>query len=622
MPAFAQYDVRDGVAVITIDNPPVNAIGPGVLEAIEESVERGVADPGVRALVLIGAGATFVAGADINIFRALTTREQALEGTAMMHARFRRIEDASKPAIAAIHGHALGGGLELAMACHYRIAANDARVGQPEVLLGLIPGAGGTQRLPRLCGPVMALDMCTGGQPVAAPKALASGILDRIVDGNRQNLIDAALAFARERAAGGEIRRTRDRADKLADIDAARRACDERRAALEPIAQNPAPYAAINAIEAACMLPFDAGSALERELFADCVLSDASRALVHLFFAEREAAKVAGVSRDTPTLDIGRAAVLGAGRLGGGIARTYVDAGIPVLLKDVSQAALAREMQTIRRSYQSSVLNGTLTPEAVERRMALITPTTALDEFDTVDIVTEALVEDLKVKTSVFADLGCATRAGCLLASTTATFDVDELARASGRPASVIGHHYFRPAYTMPLIEIVRGRGTGPEVVATSLKLVKRLGKVGVVVGHCVDLVANRMLASYVREAYLLLDEGASARQIDRALTRFGMPAGPFAMEDVADIDVARIRQQVRQHGVKRRAATRGAVTEDEIVGRITTALASEGAHVLKEGCASRPGDIDIICCYGFGFPRARGGPMYYAHNQRLTTDD
>ncbi|MGB7220065.1 MAG: enoyl-CoA hydratase-related protein, partial [Vicinamibacterales bacterium] len=425
MPPYTRFDVVDGVAIITIDNPPVNALGPGVLEAIEASVARGVADSDVTALVLVGAGRTFVAGADINIFTTLKTREQSLEQVRMMHARLRRIEDAPKPVVAAIHGNALGGGLELALACHYRVAAKDAKVGQPEVFLGLIPGAGGTQRLPRLCGPAMALDMCTVGRAVEAQQALSAGILDRLVDGDRQRVIDAAVAWARERAAAGDIRRTRDLSDQLADVDSALRACAERRAALEQIAESPAPYAAVNAIEAACMLPFDEGSAVERELFTDCVLSDASRALVHLFFAEREASKVPGVPKDTPARDIRRAAVLGAGTRGGGIAITYADAGIPVLLMDVDHGALARRLQSVRRHYESAVSKGRMTVDALEHTMARITPTTTFAAFDTVDIVTEAVPEDRDLTMSVFADLGRETRADCLLVSSTSTLDID-----------------------------------------------------------------------------------------------------------------------------------------------------------------------------------------------------
>ena len=669
-----QCDVSDGIAVITIDNPPVNALGPGVLEGIEAAVARGLDDPSVDALVLIGAGDTFVAGADINIFRTLSTRQQSLERSEGFHASLTHIENASKPVVAAIHGNALGGGLELAMSCHYRLALASARVGQPEVLLGLIPGAGGTQRLPRLCGVPLALEMCIDGRPMPAARAHAAGIIDKLVDGNRDALVASAAAFARARAEAGEIRRTRELSIAPSEVSAALAACDDRRAQLgrtpTPVL---APYAAVDAIKAAVTLPFDAGSAVERELFADCLVSTESRALVHLFFAEREAAKVPGVPTHTSTRDIRRAAIVGAGTMGGGIAMTYANAGIPVLLKDVDDGALARGMATIRRNYETSVAKGRMTAGALERAMGLITPTTTYDGFDAVDIVVEAVFEDLALKTSTFADLGRVTRQDAVLASNTSTLDIDALARASGRGSHVIGHHFFSPANVMKLVEIVRGRDTGPETIATSQKLAKRLGKVGVVVGNCFGFVANRMLLQYLREAYLLLEEGASVAQIDRVMTGFGMPVGPFGMEDIAGLDVgARIRAHLRstagthadwpeseianrlvemgRFGQKtgagwyryepgsrtplvdplvdtlaselsaRRGIARRVVSDDEVLARATTALANEGARVLEEGYASRAGDIDVIYCYGFGFPRYRGGPMFYADTIGLPT--
>ena len=470
----------------------MNALGPGVLEDIEAAVGRAVDDPSVKALVLVGAGETFVAGADINIFKTLSTRQQSLERSEAFHASLKHIEDASKPTVAAIHGNALGGGLELAMSCHYRVALASARVGQPEVLLGLIPGAGGTQRLPRLCGVPLALEMCIDGKPVPAARAHAAGILDQVVGGNRDALVASAAAFARAR---DKIRKTREISAALSDAAAAIAACDERRAQLEKSATPVrAPFAAVDAIKAAATLPFDAGSAVERELFADCLVSTESRALVHLFFAEREAGRVPGVPKGTPARDIHRAAILGAGTMGGGIAMTYVNAGIPVLLKDVDDAALARGMATIRRNYEASVAKGRMTADALDRAMGLITPTTSYDGFDAVDIVVEAVFEDLAMKTSTFGDLGRVTRHDCLLASNTSTLDIDALAGASGRGSKVIGHHFFSPANVMKLVEIVRGRDTDAGTIATSQKLAKRLGKVGVVVGNCFGFVANRML--------------------------------------------------------------------------------------------------------------------------------
>jgi len=668
-----RYEAGGGIAVITIDNPPVNALGSGVLEAIEAGIARGLADPSVQAVVLIGAGETFAAGVDINIFTTMTTREQSLALSDAFHASLKNIEGASKPVVVALHGNALGGGLELAMSCHYRIALSSARVGQPEILLGLIPGAGGTQRLPRLCGVPLALDLCIDGKPVGAPRAHAAGIVDQLVDGDRDALLAGAVAFARARAKAGGIRRTRDLSIAPADVNAALDACDDRRAQLGKTATPLlAPYAAVDAIKAAVTLPFDAGSARERELFADCLVSTESRALVHLFFAEREAAKVPGVPKGTPARDIRRAAIVGAGTMGGGIAMTYANAGIPVLLKDMDDAALRRGMATIRRNYDASVAKGRMTADALERAMGLITPTTSYDGFDAVDIVVEAVFEDLALKISTFGDLGRVTRHDCVLASNTSTLDIDALAHASGRSSNVIGHHFFSPANVMKLLEIVRGRDTGPETIATSQKLAKRLGKVGVVVGNCFGFVANRMLLQYLRESYLLLEEGATVAAIDRVMTGFGMPVGPFGMEDIAGLDVgARIREHLRAGGAgtawpesaianrlvemgrfgqktgagwyryesgsrtplvdplidtlasevsAQRGIARRAVPDEEVLARLTTALANEGARVLEEGYASRAGDIDVIYCYGFGFPRYRGGPMFYADTVGLPT--
>ncbi len=665
------YDVINRVAVLTIDNPPVNALSADVWNALDQAVARVAGDSAVDAAVLIGAGSTFIAGADIKVFDTLKTREQSLERSANTHALLRRIEDCPKPVVAAIHGNALGGGNEVAMACHYRVATADAKIGQPEVLLGIIPGAGGTQRLPRLAGVALAAQMCTDGKSISAKAAHAAGLVDRVVT---EDLRDAAIAFAIERAERRGTRKTREISDTVADTAGGVAECSHVRASLAKTATGQkAPYAALDAIEAGLHTGFDAGSVRERELFADCVVSIESKALRHLFFAEREAAKIPDVPRDTPTRDIKRAAVVGAGTMGGGIAMTYANAGIPVLLKEVDQAALDRGLATIRKNYESTVSKGRMTREAYERTMALIAPTLTYDGFDNVDIVVEAVFENMDLKQTTFAELGKVTRRDCILASNSSTLDIDEFARASGRPALVIGHHFFSPANVMKLLEIVRARETSRETIATSLKLAKRLGKVGVVVGNCFGFVANRMLAYYMREAYLLLEEGASTAQIDKALTDFGMPMGPFAMQDVAGIDVgARIRQYLKSIGKTRaegpqsavpdrlfelgrygqktgagwyryeagsrtpipdplidqlaseeadkRGITRGGVSNDEIIARITTALANEGARVLEERFAIRASDIDVIYAYGFGFPRHRGGPMFYADTVGLPT--
>jgi 3-hydroxyacyl-CoA dehydrogenase len=670
MSDFVRYAIHDRVAVLTIDNPPVNALAQGVWEAVDAAVARAGADADADAIVLFGAGTTFVAGADINVFKTLKTREQSLERSARTHALLKRLEDVPKPLVAAIHGHALGGGLELAQACHYRVATADAKVGQPEVLLGIIPGAGGTQRLPRLGGVELALEMSAYGKPITASKAKAAGVLDAIVEGD---LLQGAVAFAQSRARDHAVRKTRD-----INIDAETsrngvEACQQARAALKAPKGVAAPFAAIDGIEAAMTRPFDEGSLRERELFAECVVSDESQALRHLFFAEREAAKVPGVAKETPTIDIKHAAVVGAGTMGGGIAMSYANAGIPVLLKEVDDAALQRGLATIRKNYESSVAKGRMTQQAFERTMALITPTTSYDGFATVDIVVEAVFENMDLKKKTFAELGSVTRHDCVMASNTSTLNIDEFAHASGRPAQVIGHHFFSPANVMKLLEIVRGRESSASVIATSVRLGKRLAKVPVVVGNCFGFVANRMLAYYMREAYLLLEEGASVPQIDRVLTDFGLPVGPYGMQDIAGIDVgARIRQYLASIGKTRAegpqsevpdrlfamgrygqktgagwykyaagsreripdplidqlaaqaAAARGIarrrIDDDEILARITTALANEGARVLAEGYAVRAGDIDVIYCYGFGFPRHRGGPMFYAETVGLRT--
>jgi 3-hydroxyacyl-CoA dehydrogenase len=672
MTELVRYELKDRVAVITIDNPPVNALAPAVWEQIDQAVARGVADAGADAMVLIGAGTTFIAGADIKVFDVLKTPQDSLSRSAGTHALLRRVEDATKPLVAAIHGNALGGGMEVAMSCHFRVATKDAKVGQPEVLLGIIPGAGGTQRLPRLAGAALALQMCTDGKPVAAPKAKAAGMIDAIVEGD---LLAGAIAFAHAKASAREIRKVRDIAISADAAKAGLDACAKMRESLVTTARGvKAPFAVVDAVEAGLKEGFDAGSITERELFADRVVSTESKALRHMFFAEREVAKVPDIPKDTPTREITRAAVVGAGTMGGGIAMTYANAGIPVLLKEVDEAALAKGLATIRKNYDVTMSKGKMTAEQVEKTMALITPTTSYDGFDRVDIVVEAVFENMDLKKATFTDLGRVTRPDCVLASNSSTLDIDQFAKASGRPSQVLGHHFFSPANVMKLLEIVRGRETGKDVIATSLTLSKKLNKVGVVVGNCFGFVANRMLAYYMREAYLLLEEGASVPQIDKVLTDFGLPVGPYGMQDIAGIDVgARIRQylasigktraegpqsaipdrlfelgrygqktgagwytydapfsrnrtpdplvdQMAEEEAAKRGIKRRPIADEEILARIMIALANEGARVLEEHYATRAGDIDVIYCYGFGFPRYRGGPMFYAETMGLAT--
>ncbi|MDE3199235.1 MAG: enoyl-CoA hydratase/isomerase family protein [Acidobacteriota bacterium] len=621
------------VAVITIDNPPVNALSPGVPEGILKGVRDAVANPAVRAIVVIGAGGTFIAGADIREFAKIVSGEAPPVNLADI---VLQIEDSPKPVIMALHGTALGGGLEIAMGGHYRVIAPTGQVGQPEVKIGLIPGAAGTQRLPRLAGIPKALEMCALGEPASATEALACGIVDRVVEGD---LLAGAVAFARE-VAGKPFRKTRDRNEKLWKVGAAGQA-------------------AMAAVIASAGRSFEQGRAIERDLFDKCLKSTESKALIHAFFGERTVAKIPDIPKDTKTFTIQRAAVVGAGTMGGGIAMNYANAGIPVILKETSQEALDRGMATIRNNYANSVKKGRFSQGAMDRRLALITPQLTWDGFGNVDIAVEAVFENMALKKIVFAELDRICKAGCILATNTSTLDIDEIASATKRPESVIGHHFFSPANVMRLLEVVRGKATGKDVIATSMALGKRLKKVAVLSGNCRGFIGNRMVHVYLREAMFLLEEGASVEEINGALTEFGMAMGPLAMSDLAGIDVGwRIRQEskhLEKAGVRRPqiadrlyelgrygqktgrgfslyakdrtsspdpevsviarsigVAQRG-IEKQEIVERCIYALVNEGAKLLEEGIALRATDIDVVYLNGYGFPAWRGGPMFYA---------
>ncbi|HET9282708.1 MAG TPA: 3-hydroxyacyl-CoA dehydrogenase NAD-binding domain-containing protein [Candidatus Angelobacter sp.] len=646
------------IAVITVNNPPVNALSPGVPEGIAEAVEQIAKDPSVKAAVLIGAGTTFIAGADIKEFGKITSGKNP-RGVGLVPI-LERIENSTKPVVVAIHGQAFGGGLETAMAGHYRVAAPTAVVGQPEVNLGLIPGAAGTQRLPRLAGVQKAVEMCTDGKPVKAKDALAAGIVDRLIEGD---LLKGAVAFARE-IADKPAPKTRDRNDKLgtpeqndAIFAAAREAAKKKARGLM------APQAAIDAVEAATKLPFDKGVEAERELFTKCLFSDQSKALIHVFFGEREVAKIPDVPKDTPVIPVKSAAVVGAGTMGGGIAMNFANSGIPVLLKETEQAALDRGMNTIRKNYENTMKKGRLTQQQMDDRLKLIKPTLTYDGFGDADMVVEAVFEGMALKKQIFADLDRLCKPGAILASNTSTLDIDEIASATGRPESVIGTHFFSPANVMRLLEIVRGKASSKEVIATCMALSKKIGKIGVLVGNCRGFVGNRMFGPYRREAQFMMEEGASVEAIDRAMYEYGMAMGPLAVGDLAGLDVGwRIRKEfkhlekpgVRQplaedklcelgrYGQKtgagwykydenRRAnpdpevarlvaqwaAEAGIkqrqISKEEIVDRLIYALVNEGARILQEGYALRSVDIDIIYLNGYGFPAYRGGPMWYA---------
>ena len=651
---------KDGeVGIVTVNNPPVNALSPGVPEGIVAGVEAFEHDPAVRAIVLIGGGRTFIAGADIKEFGKLTAGGDRKRGPGL-NAVLDRIEGCSKPVVAAIHGTALGGGLETAMACHYRVAIPSAQVGQPEVKLGIIPGAGGTQRLPRLAGVAKALDMCWQGDSIRAADALKFGIVDEIVEGD---LLAGAVAFARGKA-GSAPRRTRDLTDKLGTLEANAPVFAAARDAARKRARNVlAAQAAIDAVEAATRLPFDEGVGRESELFQACLFSDQSKAMIHVFFGEREVAKVPDVPKDTPLIPIAKAAVIGAGTMGGGIAMVLANAGIPVLLKETGQSALDRGLKTITKNYANSVAKGRFTQEVMDARMALITPTLSYDGFAEVDLVIEAVFESMALKKEIFATLDTICKPGAILASNTSTLNIDEIASATKRPEAVIGTHFFSPANVMRLLEIVRGAASSHSVIATCMALSKKLGKVGVLVGNCRGFVGNRMFGPYRREAQFLVEEGASVEAVDKALYDWGMAMGPLATGDLAGLDVGwRIRKEykeigdssVRQPLIEDRLCDEGhygqktgsgwyeydenrkprhsahtdaviaacraetgipqrEISAEEIVDRCIYALVNEGARLLEEGYAMRSVDIDIIYLSGYGFPAPRGGPMKYA---------
>jgi 3-hydroxyacyl-CoA dehydrogenase len=657
MTDLVQFTKDNGIAVITINNPPVNALSPGVPEGISEALDQIAQDDTIRAAVLIGGGRTFVAGADIKEFGKMTSGKSRGPGLLPL---LLKIEDSSKPVVMAIHGTAFGGGLELAMAGHYRVALFTAQVGQPEVKLGLIPGAAGTQRLPRLAGVAKAIEMCTSGNPVKAEEALKFGIVDRLIE---DDLLAGAVAFARE-VAGKSAPKTRERNEKLGNVadnvqifSSARETVAKKQRGLL------APVAAISAVEAATKMPFEEGCKVEQKLFIDCLFSQQSKALIHVFFSEREVNKIPDIPKETPIIPVRSAAVVGAGTMGGGIAMVLANAGLPVLLKEADQAALDRGLATIQLNYANSVKRGRFPQQVAEERLKRITPTLAYDDFSSVDLVIEAVFEGMALKKEIFMELDRVCKPGTILASNTSTLSIDEIASSTSRPDLVIGTHFFSPANVMRLLEIVRGKASSKEVIATCMQLSKSLGKVGVLVGNCRGFVGNRMFGPYRREAQFLVEEGASIEAVDQALSGFGMAMGPLATGDLAGLDVGwRIRKEYRhlevpgirqpfaedrlcelgRYGQKtgagwykyddqRRATADPLVTElvrkwvdeagiaqrqisaGEITDRCLYALVNEGARILEEGYALRASDIDIIYLNGYGFPAHRGGPMWYA---------
>ena len=656
MDSLVTYETRDGVALVTIDNPPVNALSPGVPEGLAEALSRAALDSRVNSIVVIGAGRTFIAGADISVLQEMAWGNGS--SGPLLHDLLAQIEDSPKLVVMAIHGTALGGGLEVAMAGHYRVGLASAQIGQPEVNLGLIPGAEGTQRLPRLAGVEKAIELCVSGKPISATEALAAGLIDAIVDGD---LATAAINFA---LTASPVVKTRDRSGKLGtpETNASLFEAGRRLAAKIRLYQQ-APLRALEAIEAATTLPFAEGCTREQQLFGACLASDQARAMIHAFFAERAVAKVPGLNKSASAYPIARIAVIGAGTMGGGIAMAWANAGFPVLLKESKAEALEAGLANLRRNYEVSVQRGRFTAEDVARKLQLIQPQLDFAGFEMADLIIEAVFENMAVKKSVFRELDTIAKPDCVLATNTSTLSIDEIASVTSRPEWVIGLHFFSPANVMRLLEIVSGKATSSQAIATALAIAKRLKKVGVVVGNCPGFVGNRMMLPYMYEAQFLVEDGATPQQVDRALTDFGMAMGIFAVDDLAGIDVIwRVRQELDRfaepgsrkplvqdqlyalgrYGQKtgkgwylysddrqpivdpqvteliERAASeagikRRAISEQEIVERSIYSLVNEGARVLAEGFASRASDIDVIYMNGYGFPAWRGGPMFYA---------
>ncbi len=636
---------REGrIAIVTVDNPPVNALKHEVRAGLAEALDRTRRADSVEAVVIACAGRTFFAGADITEF-GKPPQAPSLGDV------IDRIEAMPQPVLAALHGTALGGGFELALACHFRVAAAGARVGLPEVKLGLLPGAGGTQRLPRLVGPEKALKMIVTGEPVGAAEALADGIVDEIADGD---LTGAAIAFARRVLAERRpLRLVRDRDDKLV----AEGFADAAATLTQRLRGREAPAACVEAVRNAIVLPFEEGLRRESELFQELVAGDQSKAQRHVFFAEREAAKVPGMAADTRPRLIDRAAVIGAGTMGGGIAMCFANVGIPVSLIETGNDLLQKGLDRIAANYRATASRGGLAAGDIERRMGLITGAVGIEAAAKADVVIEAVFEEMDLKKRVFADLDRVAKRDALLATNTSTLDVDEIARATSRPQDVVGTHFFSPANVMRLLEIVRGAESAPDAVATALALARRLGKVPAVVGVCYGFVGNRMLARRSVEAERLLFEGTLPQEVEAALVEFGLPMGPFAMMDLAGLDVGWLIRQGRgetaaiedalceagRFGQKtgkgyfrydagsrapipdaeveriildasaRRGIARRKIEPEEIVERMIFPMINEGARILEEGIAARPGDIDVIWVYGYGWPVWRGGPMYYA---------
>jgi 3-hydroxyacyl-CoA dehydrogenase len=627
------------IAVVIVNNPPVNALSWHVRQGLADKFAEALADDSVKAIVLRCDGGTFIAGADITEFGKAP---QGPDFNTVLNS----IEAATKPVVAAIHGTALGGGLETAMVCHYRVAVPSAKLGVPEVKLGLLPGAGGTQRLPRIVGVEMAAQMVSSGDPLPAKKAADAGLVDRLA--GEDSLAADAIAFAREAIAMGP-RPTRNRpvTGDVAAIEALKTANARKWKGFE------APYANLACVEAATRLPFDEGMAFERAEFMKLMMGSQSAAQRHLFFAERQAAKIDGLPKDIALRDIKTVGVIGAGTMGGGITMNFLQRGIPVTIVEMEQANLDRGVGVIRKNYEASAAKGRFTADQVEAMMGILTPSLNLDDLAQCDLIIEAVYENMEVKKELFGKLDGIAKPGAILASNTSYLDVDEIASATARPEDVVGMHFFSPANVMKLLEVVRGAKTAPDVLATAMAIGKKIGKVAVVAGVCHGFIGNRMLSQRQTPANQLLMEGATPDQIDQVHLDFGMPMGPFQMGDLAGLDIGWRRDPTRIESVRDALCAAGrwgqktgkgfydydekrnrtvspealAIIEDfraksnlpkreistqEIIERTLYPMVNEGYLILEEGKAQRASDIDVVWIYGYGWPVYRGGPMFW----------
>ena len=644
---------HDNIAVITIDSPPVNALSAAVRRGIFENIKTAAADSKVEGIVLTCGGRTFIAGADITEF-GKPPQEPGLSEV------ITAIENAGKPVVAAIHGTALGGGLEVALGCHYRVAVKDAKLGLPEVKLGLLPGAGGTQRLPRAVGPEMAVKIIVGGDPVSAAEAQKCGLIEEIVD----DRVQGGIAFAKKAVAEKmPLRKLRDDDSKL---EAARKDRSVFTKAVQAMTTKAkgreAPFACADAVAAAIDLPFDEGMKKEREGFLKLMNGDQSKAQRYAFFAEREAAKVAGVPEGTKPRPVERVAIIGAGTMGGGIAMSFANAGIPVTLIETGEDQLKRGMGTMQKNYEATAARGGIPADAPAKRMGLITGVVGLEHVKDADLIIEAVFETMQIKKEVFTALDAYAKPGAVLASNTSYLDINQIAAVTKRPQDVLGMHFFSPANVMKLCEIVRAEKTAPDALLTAVAVARKIAKVPAVVGVCDGFVGNRMLAQRGKQSEKMLYEGALPQQVDAVVTKFGLPMGPFAMGDLAGLDIGwRSRQdrgikspigdalyEAGRHGQKTQKGyykyesgsrapmpdpeveklieetvaklgiKRRQISDDEILERMVYPMINEGARILDEKIASRPSDIDIIWLYGYGWPIYRGGPMHYADSVGL----